>query len=207
MKILTEYGTEEFLARVSFPVANRRLFLDEREAYLFANKIGFPVVLKVVSDKLVHKSEINAVRLDVYRDNFFSVFRELSKMKLEKDGIAVQKFIHGKHILIGLKKDETFGHVIAVGLGGIYAEIIKDVSIRIVPINRTDAADMLKELKSYEILKGFRGEKADINLIADVIIKVSRLAQEYPNIIELDINPLIVNFSEAKIVDARIVTS
>ncbi len=205
MKVLTEYNAEDFLEKNGFLIVERKLFNEEHDAYDYAKKLGFPVVLKVVSDKILHKSDVNAVRLNVYSEDFFKVFNELKNMKVEKYGVLVQKFVHGKYVLIGLKKDETFGHVIAVGLGGIFAEVIKDVSFRVVPVTKNDVLDMLRELKCYEILTGYRGDKVNINLIVNIILMVSRLAEKYPEILELDINPLVVNSESASIVDARIV--
>ncbi len=205
MKVLTEYDAEVFLEENKFPVVERRLFNDQDQALNYAEKLGFPVVLKIASDKLLHKSDVNAVRLNVYKENFRDNFKELFSAKIEKKGILVQKYVPGKFILIGLKKDPTFGHAVAVGLGGIFTEVIKDISFRIVPISRKDANDMLKELKGYEILKGYRGGEADTDVIVDVLMKVSKLSEKYENISELDINPLIVNDSKAFVVDARIV--
>lgn len=207
MEILTEYSAEQFLETNGFPVAERRIFSEPLEAYDYAQRLGFPVALKVVSDKLLHKTELNAVRLNVNKDEFLKIFSELKNIKIEKEGVLVQKFVHGEYILIGLKRDETFGHVIVVGLGGVFAEVIKDVSFRVLPINRKDALSMLKELNGYSILEGYRGDKINIDLVLDNIIKVSKLAEKYPEILELDINPLVVNSRSAKIVDARIVFS
>ncbi len=205
MKVLTEYSAEEFLESNGFPVVERRVFSNSHEAYDYAKKLSFPVVLKIASNKLLHKSDVNAVRLNVYSEDFFKIFDELRDMKIEKEGVLVQKFVHGKYVLIGLKKDETFGHVIAVGLGGIFAEVIKDVSFRVVPIDKKEVFEMLKELKGFGILSGYRGEKVNIDLIVKMILMVSRLAEKYPEILELDINPLVVNSKSARIVDARIV--
>ncbi len=205
MKILTEYSAEEFLESNNFSVVERKIFNYVDEAFNYANKLGFPVVLKVVSDKLLHKTDLNAVRLNVFKDDFARVFNELKRMNIEKEGVLVQKFVHGKYVLIGLKRDGTFGHVVVVGLGGVFAEVIRDVAFRIVPISRVDALEMIKELKGYEVLAGFRGDKVNINLIIDNLLKVSKLAEENSNIFELDINPLVVNSKSAKIVDARIV--
>lgn len=205
MKVLTEYSAEEFLESNGFPVVERRVFSDGHEAYDYAKKLSFPIVLKIASNKLLHKSDVNAVRLNVYSEDFFKIFYDLKNMKIEKDGVLVQKFVHGKYVLIGLKKDETFGHVIAAGLGGIFAEVIKDVSFRIVPVNKKDVIEMLRELKGFGILSGYRGEKVNINLIVKIILMVSRLAEKYPEILELDINPLVVNSKSARIVDARVV--
>lgn len=205
MRILTEVAAEALLAQEGFPVVNRVLTRNIHEAERAAKKLTYPVVLKIASDSLIHKSDINAVRLNIRKEELPTAYRDLQKITIKKEGILVQRYIPGKYILIGLKKDPTFGHVLVVGTGGIYTEIINDISMRIVPITRSDAFIMLKELKSYNILKGYRGEKVNISHIIDVLMKTSRLAEKYADIKELDINPLIINEKEATIVDARIV--
>ncbi len=118
----------------------------------------------------------------------------------------MQEFFKGREIIIGLKKDETFEHVIMVGIGGIYTEILKDVSFRVCPINLDDADEMLNELKLKKLLEGVRGEKRiNFKLLNSLLVKVSKLPEKYGDIKEMDINPLIVNSKDAKIVDARIV--
>jgi acyl-CoA synthetase (NDP forming) len=127
------------------------------------------------------------------------------KIKVKKPNILVQKYTEGKQIIIGLKKDPTFGHVLAFGLGGIFTEILKDVSFRICPITEQDAELMIQEIKGYSILKGYRNSSANIKSIKQILMKTSELAKKYPKIKELDINPLIVNEKQATIVDARII--
>ena len=205
VEIFTEYKAETFLEKKGFPVVKRELFTDAKKALEYASKIGFPVVLKLASDELLHKTDVNAVRLNVHNDEFMKEFASLSRMKIKHYGVIVQKFIHGKFIIIGIKKDETFGHVILVGLGGIFAEIINDTSFRVLPITKKDAFEMLKELRSFEILRGYRGEKVNLNHVVDIMLKVSKLTDNYPNILELDLNPLIANEKKALIVDARII--
>ena len=207
MKIFTEYVAEEFLEKKGFPVVQRKIFTDLNEARNYAGKIGFPVVLKLSSDELLHKTEVNAVKLDVHTDNFEKEFFKLSKMKIKHNGVVVQKFVNGKYVIIGVKKDPTFGDVMLVGIGGIFAEVIKDVSFRVLPINRIDAFEMLKELKGYEVLVGFRAHKININSVINVMLKTSKLAMKNKNIEELDINPLVVNENKSFVVDARIVFS
>ena len=205
MQIFTEHKAEEFLEREGFPVVQRRLFNDYVSAFNYAKRIGFPVVLKLASDKLLNKTEVNAVRLNVNSENFLREFMNLITMKIEKQGVMVQKFINGKFVILGIKKDPTFGHVIVAGIGGIFAEVIKDVSFRILPINKKEALEMLKELKGHEILTSYREEKIGVKQIIEVMLKISKIAKKYPEISELDINPLIVNANNANIVDARIV--
>jgi len=205
MQVLTEYKAEEFLEKNHFNIVERKLFNNLSSALVYAGQIGFPVVLKLCSDHLAHKSDVNGVRLNVYRENFEKEFRALQKMKIKKDGIVVQKQLQGKYVLIGLKKDQTFGHVLVVGIGGIFAEIIKDVSYKVTPVNKKQAKEMLSELKGYKVLTGYRGERINIKEVIKAIINVSKLSKKYGNIEELDINPLVVNSREALIVDARIV--
>lgn len=205
MKILAEKSAEDFLEKEGFDIVRRKTLKTYEQARSFASQIGYPVVLKIASDKLLHKTDANAVRLNVAEESLKKEFNSLNKTKVQKQGITMQKHLTGKEILLGIKKDDTFGHIIVAGLGGIYTEIIKDVSLRIAPIKRSDAEEMLKELKSYKILQGFRGEKIDAGKIVDNIMKLNSLAKKHPNIRELDINPLIINNKEAVVVDARIV--
>ena len=117
----------------------------------------------------------------------------------------MQKQIEGQHLLLGIKKDSAFHHVIALGAGGIFTEVIKDVSFRIPPLNKSHAEEMLSELKISRILQGYRNQKFRTGEVIDAILSLSRLSKNYPNIQELDINPMIVNDKEAVIVDARII--
>lgn len=205
MKIFTEYDSEEFLEKRGFPVVKRMLFNDSEKALNYADKIKFPIVLKLSSNELLHKTDFNAVRLNIHRDEFLKEFNNLNKMKIKHNGVVVQKFLHGKYIILGVKKDETFGHVILVGIGGIFAEVIKDASFRVLPINKKDAFEMLEELRGYEILKGYRGEKINLKNVVNVMVKLSKLIEKNKNITELDLNPLVANEKNTVIVDARIV--
>ncbi|MBI2672072.1 acetate--CoA ligase family protein [Candidatus Woesearchaeota archaeon] len=206
MNILTEKEAEDFLEKNGFPVAKRIVTKDLSQAIKAAEKIRYPVVLKIVSKKILHKSDVGGVKLNIKNEEELKkAFDELKKIKYF-EGAIVQEYLDGKYIICGLKKDETFGHVLVFGLGGIFTEVIKDVSFRVCPINKKEAEDMIKEIKGYQILKGMRGEKAvNLDSISNVLIKLSNLAQRYKNIHELDINPLIVNEKSSKVIDARIV--
>lgn len=201
-KILTEKEAEDFLEKENFPIVKRKIAKNKKEILSYAKEIGFPVVLK--NPTLLHKTEKNAVKINITEKNIEKAYEELKKTK--PSSILIQKYIKGSEILIGLKKDPSFSHVIAFGLGGIYSEILKDVSFRICPITKKDAAAMIKEIKGYQLLKGARGRKpVNIKLIENILIKISNLAKKYPNIRELDINPFMVDEKNAKIVDARII--
>lgn len=205
MQVLTEKEAEDFLEKKGFPVV-KRIYANNFDDVLSASKnIGFPIVLKIVSKKIIHKSDVNGVKLNIKNnEELKKSFEELKKIKFF-EGVVVQKYIEGKYILVGLKKDPTFGPVLAFGLGGIYTEILKDVSFRVCPVNKKEINEMITEIKGYKILEGTRGENGvNIDSISDVLVKLSELSQKY-DIQELDINPLIVNEEKSEIVDARIV--
>lgn len=205
MQIMTEKEAENFLEKNGFPVV-RRIFSNNLEETIKAAKIiKFPLVLKICSSKILHKSDVHGVKANI--NNFEELknsFEELKKIN-NFEGVIVQEYIDGQLFIAGLKKDITFGPTLLFGLGGIFTEIIKDVSFRVCPINKKDSFDIIKELKSYKILEGIRGQKrVNLNSISEVLLKLNNLSQYY-DIQELDINPLVVNEKISKIVDARIV--
>lgn len=204
MKILTEYESEKLLKKEKLPVSNNELIKNQSQ--LLTLKLKYPLAVKVSSKKIIHKSDVGGVILNIKnKEELIKAFKKIKTIK-HFEAALIQEYKKGYYLLIGLKKDPVFGHVIAVGAGGIYTEIIKDVSFRVCPINIKDANEMLKELKIYKILTGVRGKKPmDIEKIKHLLLKISRLPKKYPKIKELDINPLIVNQKESIIVDARII--
>ncbi len=205
MKVLVEKEAEDFLEKEGFPVAKRKTVKTEEEMLRAAKEIGYPLVLKVVSEKIIHKSDVGGVKTDLRsEEEARTAFKEIMSIK-DSEACLVQKFVLGDWFLIGLKKDPTFNHVLAFGTGGIYTEVIKDVALRICPVDVEEVKKMMKETKSYKILEGVRGKKLNIKAVEDILLKTSDLTQKYPNIQELDINPLVVNEKEAVVVDVRIV--
>ena len=205
MKVLVEKEAEDFLEKEGFPVAKRRIVKTEEEMLKAAKEIGYPLVLKVVSKKILHKSDVGGVKTDLRSENEArAAFKEIMNIK-DAEACLVQKFIIGDWFLIGLKKDPTFNHVIAFGTGGIYTEVVKDVALRICPISIDEVRKMMKETKSYKILEGIRGKRLNIESVENILLKTSDLTKKYPNIQELDINPLVVNEKESVVVDVRIV--
>lgn len=174
-----------------------------------ASKIGYPVVLKVVSPEIVHKSDIGCVKLNVHEDEledaFYEIIRNAEKYTDKIVGVLVQKMIiNGIEIIIGMKRDPNFGPLIMFGLGGIYVEVLKDVSFRIAPLDKNDAIEMIKEIRAYEILKGTRGRKGyNINAIVELLLKISQLSLDFPEILELDLNPIKVFEDEYYAIDFR----
>ena len=134
----------------------------------------------------------------------YDFYNRFNALKKKSNQILVQEYIKGKEVILGLKKDDTFGYSIMLGLGGVFVEVFDDVSFRVCPVSKKDALDMIKEIKAYKVLKGIRGDKPiNFSLLVKNILKLNSLTKLDIN--ELDINPLIINQKEAKIVDARII--
>ncbi|MCX6262739.1 MAG: acetate--CoA ligase family protein, partial [Bacteroidia bacterium] len=185
------------------------------EAASIAQNIGFPVVMKIISDDIVHKSDVKGVELNVNsseeaRNTYTTMIEQVLQIKPEAriKGIQISKMIlSGEEVILGIKRDPSFGPIIMFGLGGVYVEVFKDVSFRVAPIDEIIADSMIKQIRSYKILNGIRGKMPrDIAAIRECLIRLSQLALECPQIKELDINPLIV-LEENKgcyVADARI---
>ena len=205
MQILTYYG---------FQFPERALARTSREAARMASRIGFPVVMKISSPDILHKTDVGGVRVNVKTPKEAEeAFTEITSnaRRIMSDafvkGVMVYKMVNGgKEVILGVTYDRTFGHMIMFGLGGIYVEVLKDVSFRIVPVARRDALAMVNELKTTGLLHGVRGERpADINAIASYIVNLSCLVSDFPEIQELDVNPLVVMEKGAVALDARII--
>ena len=211
---LYEYESEELLSISSIPTVQSMLAKTEEEVELAARKIGFPVVLKIVSPQILHKSDIGGVLLDLKNEQEVRIGynKMLSNVRsrmpdVEVQGVLVQEMAPPSiEIIVGALKDPQFGPTIMFGIGGILVEIIKDVSLGIAPLTKTEAEDMIGEIKSYEILEGARGfPKADLTAIIEILLKISEIMIDYPEIKSLDLNPIIVYKKGAKIVDARFI--
>ncbi|MDD5039377.1 MAG: acetate--CoA ligase family protein [Dehalococcoidales bacterium] len=210
--LLTEIEAKELLKQAGISVVETRLATSEEEAVSISQELGFPVVLKIASSDVVHKSDAGGVKLGLkttkqvvkaYDDILEAINREYPEAKIQ--GISVQKMARpGIEVIIGMSKDAQFGPVIMFGLGGILVEILKDVSFRIVPLTKRDAREMIKEIKGYPLLQGYRGqEPADVNNLEELLLKVSNFVEKYPEIKELDLNPIFAYSDGALAVDAR----
>ncbi|MDP2909429.1 MAG: acetate--CoA ligase family protein [Nanoarchaeota archaeon] len=205
MEVMAEKEAEDFLEKEGFPVAKRKITRTEEDMLKAAKEIGYPLVLKVHSKKIIHKSDVGGVKVDVRNEEEAKkAYKEIMGIK-DSEGCLVQKFVPGDWFLLGLKKDPTFNHVLAFGTGGIYTEVIKDVALRICPVSIEEIRKMIKETKGSKILEGIRGKKLNIKAVEELLLKTSSLAKKHPNIQELDINPLVVNEKEAIVVDVRMV--
>lgn len=203
MKVLGEFEAEKFLEKEGFCVVKRFLIKNEKELTKVLDKLKFPIVMKVSSKKILHKTDAGGVEVDIMNKvDAFKIYKKLSK--ISKD-VLIQEFVKGHKVIIGLKKDPVFEYVLVFGLGGIFVEMIKDVSFRICPVNARECEEMIKEIKGYKLLQGLRGKQGiNFKKLVNVLLLTSKLSQKYKKINELDINPLIINKKEAVVVDARI---
>jgi len=183
-------------------IPQAELATNPDEAVEIAQRIGYPVVMKIVSPDILHKTDIGGVKLNLMgdtavRDTFDLLMYRAGRYMAQAEiwGALVQEMVpQGKEVIVGINRDPQFGPLLLFGLGGIYVEALKDVSFRIAPIAPWEAEEMITEIRSYPLLRGFRGEKpSDLKAIAECILRVSQLAVDFPEIVELDINPLMVN--------------
>jgi acyl-CoA synthetase (NDP forming) len=212
---LTSEVAREIMELAGIPFNKSRLATSEDEAVAIANEIGYPVVMKIVSPQIIHKTEVGGVKIDVeseeelkkaYNDIYINVFEKAPEADIK--GISVDEMVKGTEIIIGTTVDPQFGHMIMFGVGGIFVEIYQDVSFRLVPINSGDAKDMLMEIKGKPLLEGARGlPKADKNQLVDILVNVSDLVNIYPDIKEMDLNPLMITENGIVAVDARIIVN
>jgi acyl-CoA synthetase (NDP forming) len=212
---LTTEETRHVLSAMRLPVQSGGVGHTADEAVALARKIGFPVAVKLASRQIVHKTEIGGVQLNLsdeqaVREAFESIRTRLvhSNQLEAMEGVLVQPMVTaGMEVMVGVTHDPLFGPLIAFGLGGIHVEILGDVKFRITPLTDRDAAEMVREIKGYRLLQGYRGHPAaDVEAIEEVLLRLSRLVEEIPQISELDLNPIFAlpPGQGCRIVDARI---
>lgn len=211
---LLETEAKELLREYGIPVPDFRLIKNVDEVSRITGEIDFPLVMKIVSPDIIHKSDAGGVKLNIqderearlaYQEIIFNVKKYNKEARIE--GVIVYPVIPKEvEVIVGMMKDPHFGPVAMFGLGGIYVEVLKDISFRILPLAERDAQEMITEIKGYEILKGIRGEPSrDIQAIKEVLMKVSQLTLENPEIKEIDLNPIFVFEKGLQVVDARII--
>ncbi len=211
---LTEIESKDMLAAAGIPVTATRLATSPDEAVAAAQEIGFPVVLKIVSPDILHKSDVGGVLLGVndagaVKQGFDQIVSKARAAVPGADiqGVAVQQMAkEGTEVIVGLVTDPQFGPVVMFGLGGVLVEVLKDVSFRIVPLRPRDAGAMIREIKGYPILEGVRGRPpVDVAALERLVLGVSEFAKAHPEVVELDLNPVLAYPSGVVAVDARIV--
>ena len=213
-KILTEIEAKDILRAGGIPVVETVLAKSKEESQMLASNLGFPVVLKVCSPHIVHKTDMGGVFLDLNNvEEVGNAYEKILKTVIAQypgadiKEVAVQKMVsEGVEVVVGMSRDPQFGPLIMFGLGGIFVEIMKDVSFRVVPLSEADAWEMISEIKGKALLEGVRGTSpVNKEALIDIIIKLSNLVEENPEMKELDINPLFVNSKDAIVADARII--
>jgi acyl-CoA synthetase (NDP forming) len=212
--VLTEIEAKQLIEQAGISVVDTKLATSKEEAISISRKFGFPVVLKIASPDIVHKTDVGGVKLGLetakqvgkaYEDILQAVRQKHPQARIQ--GVAVQRMARpGVEVIIGMSKDDQFGPVIMFGLGGIMVEVLKDVSFGIVPLAKRDAAEMIREIKGYPLLEGYRGQEAvDVSHLEELLLRVSEFVEQNPEISELDLNPIFAYSDGAVAVDARVV--
>jgi acyl-CoA synthetase (NDP forming) len=211
---LTELESKQILKEAGIDTTEIMLATTKEEAVSRSKELGFPVALKIVSHDVLHKTDVGGVKLSLKNEKdvgkaFDEIISSIKKHEPNANiqGVSVQHMARpGTEVIIGMSKDPQFGPVLMFGLGGILVEVLKDVSFRIVPLTRRDAGEMIREIKGYPILEGYRGqEPANIAVLEDMLLKVSDFVENRPEIKELDINPIFAYRDSALAVDARVI--
>jgi acyl-CoA synthetase (NDP forming) len=213
-KALLEPEAKSICMAYGIPVTSFKVAKKEDQAVTFAEEIGFPVVLKIVSPQISHKTDVGGVELNLktiidvrlaYRNILLRIQKSAPEAKIT--GILVQEMAPpSTEVIVGAIKDSQFGQSVMFGLGGIFAEVIDDVVFRVAPINKAEARLMMTEVKAYPILTGYRSRPVlDTETLVDILIATSDLIIENEHVQELDLNPILVYPKGAKVVDARII--
>ena len=212
--LLSEIEAKQLLKEAGIPVVETKLATSKEEAIAMSEKLGFPVVMKIASVDVVHKSDAGGVKLGLEtKAQVGKAYDEIMKSiqtafpNAGIDGVSVQTMAKkGVEVIIGMSKDAQFGPVLMFGLGGVLVELLKDVSFRIVPLQPRDAGDMIREIKGFPLLQGYRGsEPIDMANLENLLLKVSAFVDKTPAVKELDLNPIFAYKDGAIAVDARVI--
>jgi acyl-CoA synthetase (NDP forming) len=211
--VLTLEESRNMMELTGIPLNKSGLAASEEDAVKIAKEIGYPIVMKIVSPQVIHKTEVGGVVVNIgsddelrkaYNDMLKRIKSKVPKANIE--GVLLEEMVKGTELIVGTTIDPQFGHMIMFGIGGIFVEVYKDVSFRLIPITDGDAKDMLNEIKGKAILEGVRGlPKASTEQLVDILLKISNLIDTHPEINEMDINPLIVTERGLVAVDARVI--
>jgi acetate---CoA ligase (ADP-forming) subunit beta len=213
-KALLETEAKNICIEYGIPVTKFSLAKNEKEAGAQADQIGYPIVLKIVSPDIIHKSDAGGVLVNLksaaeVAAGYKKIIENAAKYKSDAKivGVLVQEMApQSTEVIVGAVKDSQFGQTVMVGLGGIFVEVLKDVSFRVAPLTADDAKEMIMELKAYPLLNGYRNTPpVDIDALVAIICSTSRLIMDFPEIKELDLNPVMAYSKGAKTVDARII--
>lgn len=212
-KFLSVQESKKILSQANFPINPTGYGTNLKEVLAEAEKIGFPIVIKVSSQDIIHKSDIGGVVTGIRNiDDLEKEFRQMQLRISQKvpdakiEGYIIERMESGIELLVGSTIDPMFGPILAFGLGGIYVEVLKDVVFRLIPIEREDATEMLSEIKAAKILDGIRGQPPiDKKALVDLLLQTSDFINQHPEIEELDLNPVFATEKGVSVVDARII--
>lgn len=214
--ILLETEAKDLCALYGLPIPKYKIVSTPEEAIKAAKEIGFPVAMKILSKDIIHKSDAGCVVLGISDDEevkktFKIIIGNAIRFNpnAEIKGVLVEEMLpKGLEVVVGAIRDPEFGPTVMFGLGGIFIEVMRDITFRVAPITRSEAEEMIREIKGYKILGGYRGqEPVDIEVILEIILGVSRLVVENDEICQLDLNPIIVWRRGGKVADAKIILS
>ncbi|WP_353095973.1 acetate--CoA ligase family protein [Tissierella praeacuta] len=213
IKFYNEYKSKNLLKEYGVPVGEYKLAASKEEAIEIAEDFGYPLVMKIVSDQIIHKTEAKGIKLNVQSAEEIGMFyEELIQNGKNYDpnavieGVIISKMVpSGIEVIIGALRDQQFGPVVMFGLGGVFVEVFKDVEFRMAPLTKHEAIDLIKDIKAYSMLTGIRGmEPVNIDTLADVLVQIGKLIFENENIMEIDLNPLICYDGKIQALDAVI---
>jgi acetyl-CoA synthetase (ADP-forming) len=206
---LSEYESKQVLAAYQIPISRELLVNDAKDLLNATREIGYPLVLKGCSAEISHKTEKGLIKVDIRNeDEATEAFKEImANMGGNDNSVLVQEMVKGqRELVIGLTRDAQFGPCVMFGLGGIFTEILKDISFRVAPLGKRDALEMMGDIKGHKIMEAVRGmEAADLDAFADILIKVGQIGLENEEVKEIDINPVIISGSKPVAVDALVV--
>jgi len=203
--------SKELLELWGISTAPCKVARNKEEALRAARSIGFPVVMKVFSPDVIHKTDAGGVFTDLRGEGdvisaYESIENNMEKVAppIRMEGVVIEKMCSGVEVIVGVTRDPQFGHVILFGMGGTFVELFKDTSFRVIPIESPDAQEMIEEVKGFPLLEEYRGKKGNIESLKDLLLKVSRLTVQYPQIIEMDMNPVFSSPVGSTVADVRV---
>ncbi len=209
-RALSEYDSKRILYDAGVPVTREKLAFSREEALRFTGELGYPVALKGSGHNVTHKTEMGLVKLNIMDEgDLFAAYDDIVNKGADIEGVLVQEMISGeREFIIGLTRDPQFGPCVMFGLGGIFAEVLKDVSFRIAPLTESDAEEMISEIRTHKLLEEFRNSPpVNKQVLINALIGVGNLGLKYDEIAEIDINPLIISDGNPVAVDGLVILS
>ena len=212
-EVLTYEESRKIIDLVGLPLNKMALATNAEESIEKAREVGYPIALKIISEDVIHKSDAGGVMVGIksdeelkksYEDMMISIKKHYPTAKI--DGVSIEEMVKGTEVLIGSMTDRQFGKMIALGIGGIFTEIYKDVTFRLIPITKEDVKEMMNEIKGKKIFEGFRGlPQVKKEELTNLMLKISKLIEENPIIKEMDLNPVVATEKGLITIDARII--